>query len=93
MMSKAQLLQGIQWLETHQKTYIFWAPIVGLGLGLTVTYLAWRLNNSSKRKVVLDESCLVCYNNPRDLVILPCKHIIICAQCLIDMDRCPLCRV
>ena len=91
-LSKAELIHKLQWIESYGNRYTFWAPIIGLTVGAGLAYMFWRINKTAKRKVVLDKSCLVCYNNPCNLVILPCKHLIICAECFQQMDRCPLCR-
>ena len=42
-----------------------------------------------------DESCVVCLNNPREVVTLDCGHISLCSDCaqlLPQPHRCPVCR-
>ncbi|OII72237.1 uncharacterized protein cubi_01570 [Cryptosporidium ubiquitum] len=42
-----------------------------------------------------DESdCLICMSNPKDVILLPCRHCISCESCLrsLRQDKCPLCR-
>lgn len=38
--------------------------------------------------------CLICMSNPKDVVLLPCRHCISCESCLrsLRQDKCPLCR-
>ncbi|OII71343.1 zinc C3HC4 type domain-containing protein [Cryptosporidium andersoni] len=38
--------------------------------------------------------CLICMVNPKDTVLLPCRHCSTCESCLraLRQDRCPLCR-
>ncbi|KAH7650529.1 hypothetical protein FG379_003601 [Cryptosporidium bovis] len=38
--------------------------------------------------------CLICMSNPKNSVLLPCKHCILCESCLrsLRQDKCPLCR-
>jgi Zinc finger, C3HC4 type (RING finger) len=40
--------------------------------------------------------CTVCLNNPRDVILLPCGHLILCGACALriqDMGNCcPVCR-
>ena len=34
----------------------------------------------------------VCYENPKDCIIEPCKHFAGCRSCCIQLDKCPICR-
>jgi hypothetical protein len=36
--------------------------------------------------------CKICYLNDYDTVFLPCGHIIACAKCASNVDKCPMCR-
>jgi len=40
--------------------------------------------------------CIICCDRGRNVVYLPCKHLVCCARCGMDatkVDRCPVCRV
>lgn len=39
-----------------------------------------------------ERSCVVCLENPRSILFLPCKHLCVCAECKDSLDQCPLCR-
>lgn len=41
-----------------------------------------------------DTDCLICLSEPRDVILLPCRHTCICKACLHQMltARCPVCR-
>ncbi len=39
-----------------------------------------------------DPDCLVCCAQPRNTVLLPCRHSCCCASCLARLDKCPVCR-
>lgn len=42
-----------------------------------------------------DETCVVCLNNPREVVTLDCGHIAMCGDCaslLPEPHKCPVCR-
>lgn len=45
---------------------------------------------------VEDETCVVCLTNDRDTMILPCRHMCLCAECADVLRRqtnkCPICR-
>mmetsp|Transcript_47171 Transcript_47171/g.75760 ORF Transcript_47171/g.75760 Transcript_47171/m.75760 type:complete len:360 (-) Transcript_47171:90-1169(-) len=38
--------------------------------------------------------CLVCLSEPRDTILLPCRHMCTCRECLLKMvtAKCPICR-
>jgi E3 ubiquitin-protein ligase MUL1 len=38
------------------------------------------------------ETCVVCLDRPRDVVILDCGHICVCKLCAEQVTECPVCR-
>lgn len=53
-------------------------------------------NNSQNEDIDEDIDCVVCLSNPRNTILIPCRHMCICSECtdgLINIDgKCPLCR-
>lgn len=42
-----------------------------------------------------DNSCVVCLSNPREIVLLNCGHLCVCAECVTALPhplKCPVCR-
>lgn len=41
-----------------------------------------------------DADCKICYDRPRSVLLLPCRHCAVCSSCLRSLrdERCPLCR-
>ena len=41
-----------------------------------------------------EEKCVACLEEPRDTILMPCRHLCICASCfdMLTLDRCPVCR-
>lgn len=40
-----------------------------------------------------DKNCVICLDNPKDICILPCKHLCMCTECSEKIkDLCPMCR-
>jgi len=37
--------------------------------------------------------CIVCMDNARDTLLLPCSHLHFCGECAARLERCPLCKV
>ena len=68
---------------------LFWIPLAAFAAGAGTAWLYWRKRN--KRKL-MDEVCLVCYNNLRDTLLLPCNHLILCRECATTLRNCPICR-
>lgn len=41
-----------------------------------------------------ETECMICYDQPRSVLFLPCRHFCVCSSCfrLLRDERCPLCR-
>ncbi|CAE7489064.1 LUL1, partial [Symbiodinium sp. CCMP2456] len=41
-----------------------------------------------------ETECMVCYDRPRSVVVLPCRHCFVCPACLRSLreEKCPMCR-
>jgi hypothetical protein len=37
-------------------------------------------------------SCVVCLEAPRDILLLPCRHVCCCKACADRLEKCPMCR-
>ncbi len=37
-------------------------------------------------------SCIVCQCDKVTVVLLPCRHTCVCGDCLVKLDKCPMCR-
>uniref|UniRef100_A0A914XT21 RING-type E3 ubiquitin transferase n=1 Tax=Panagrolaimus superbus TaxID=310955 RepID=A0A914XT21_9BILA len=67
-----------------------------------VTYLlqeVYGIENKESSTRTIDENsaeCIICMANPRDTVILPCRHLCICNGCAetlrFKLQNCPICR-
>ena len=36
--------------------------------------------------------CLICLTDPKEVLLLPCKHFCVCSDCFVHLDKCPVCR-
>jgi len=36
--------------------------------------------------------CVVCLSEPKDTILLPCRHLCVCGTCFHQLDKCPVCR-
>jgi len=36
--------------------------------------------------------CVICLTDPKDITLLPCRHVCVCQECSKHIDRCPVCR-
>ena len=41
------------------------------------------------RLLVAAEKCVICKDKPRNKVILPCAHFVVCDLCVTAIARCP----
>lgn len=43
-----------------------------------------------------DDTCVVCLTNPKDMTVLPCRHMCLCRDCAEQLrtqtNKCPICR-
>ena len=43
--------------------------------------------------------CIICYDNVRNTITYPCKHVVLCLTCYKEMSKqiigkkCPICKV
>lgn len=54
-----------------------------------------KMNSSLKlpERISIDGvSCSICFTNPIDILLLPCKHVKTCFDCVMQMSYCPICR-
>ena len=54
-----------------------------------------RAGNGEDETGDIENSCVVCLTNPREIVVLNCGHLCICAECMVDLPqprKCPICR-
>ena len=54
------------------------------------------LEKIEKAKQNLEEEklCVICRENPKVVLIMPCRHLCVCKDCghRVELERCPLCR-
>jgi len=51
-----------------------------------------RTRPSQRPQSGIDMTCIVCMNNTREIIFLPCKHVICCNICATQINKCPQCR-
>jgi hypothetical protein len=58
---------------------------------------AAEVGGSSKDEDVDGRECVICLTNERDTMVLPCRHLCMCAECATALKtqsiKCPVCRV
>jgi len=43
-------------------------------------------------EVEYDDSCMSCGKAKRNVVIVPCRHNLVCEGCAFGLEECPMCR-
>eukprot|EP01084_Bolivina_argentea_P164575 286124_1 len=39
-----------------------------------------------------EDLCIVCLDNNRSHISIPCGHLVLCAQCVSSLKKCPMCQ-
>ena len=49
---------------------------------------------TAKQNLEEEKLCVICRENPKVVLIMPCRHLCVCEECghRVELDRCPLCR-
>jgi len=50
------------------------------------------MNPVKKESVGLDDDCVICLSEEKQVFLLPCRHLCVCKGCLVHIDKCPVCR-
>mmetsp|Transcript_27537 Transcript_27537/g.36102 ORF Transcript_27537/g.36102 Transcript_27537/m.36102 type:complete len:518 (+) Transcript_27537:197-1750(+) len=51
-----------------------------------------RQSASQQASASLTSDCVICMENPKALLLQPCKHFCLCFACSLKIERCPLCQ-
>jgi hypothetical protein len=48
----------------------------------------------AKQNLEEEKLCVVCRENPKEVLMMPCRHLCVCKDCghRVELTRCPLCR-
>ncbi|ODM99169.1 Mitochondrial ubiquitin ligase activator of NFKB 1 [Orchesella cincta] len=106
-LSIEDLVRKLEARKNFQRILIGTTIFVGLVL-LSRRLLRWRQNYKMRklRQTILNErrnlnldnlctcqTCLVCLVNPREVILLNCGHVCVCADCALKVNGCcPICR-
>lgn len=61
-------------------------------IGTTYTYTCTRNGSALVEEKSLQNSCVICYENDKDCVYVPCNHNAACIRCSKSLKECPICR-
>jgi hypothetical protein len=65
-------------------------------IGTTSTFLAKKNCTQYSRKeaeIGKGLDCIICCENERDALYLPCKHNTACLKCSKNLKDCPICKI
>jgi len=49
-------------------------------------------SRSHQSKSETELACVVCLEAPRQILLMPCRHVCCCKECSERLERCPMCR-
>lgn len=65
-------------------------------IGLSQSFLVKKivLQNSQTTEIEKNKEndCVICYENEKNAIFLPCKHNSTCMKCATKLKICPICR-
>ena len=38
------------------------------------------------------QDCTICWSDPKEVILLPCRHVNVCQNCMQNLSKCPVCR-
>eukprot|EP01100_Stratorugosa_tubuloviscum_P013087 TRINITY_DN6424_c0_g1_i2.p1 TRINITY_DN6424_c0_g1~~TRINITY_DN6424_c0_g1_i2.p1 ORF type:complete len:260 (+),score=105.20 TRINITY_DN6424_c0_g1_i2:593-1372(+) len=83
------LYTTIQFINTEDTKNPYKPAIIGQYLAFeTETYILQSVFGIEDSEL----ECVVCLSEPKDTILLPCRHFSVCAICLSKLNRCPVCR-
>jgi Zinc finger, C3HC4 type (RING finger) len=70
-------------------------PAAGPSKPLSSVPTATQSQPPSGKDSGLDErlECCICFETKREIVFLPCRHMVCCNKCSTTVQECPMCRV
>lgn len=69
------------------------SPITSIRPSTSQKTKASSINDSDdQRKKEINSACVVCLEEPKEVVFQPCWHQITCSNCAVRLNECPLCR-
>lgn len=104
-LSKSELLRLLRSNIRFLKVCFWISAVIGAGIFGYIVYrlvqrrslygmLTW-VRASSLENDEDKSHCVVCLNNPREVVILDCGHVCLCSECATNLQQprhCPMCR-
>ena len=77
----------IHFLRTVSPTLIRRVNICGDGVFIPRSIYLSNGNENGK-----NNECIICFSNLNDVILLPCRHKLVCRYCVCMIKQCPLCR-
>lgn len=62
-----QINKKIKWVIENEEKYYFWVPITTFVLGGLYVIITNKMKKNTK--IVVNETCIICYANPRSVII------------------------
>jgi len=61
-------------------------------VGTNQTYIC-KIKMALVSSKIHPNACVICYDQDKDCVYMPCKHNAACIKCSKNLKECPICRV
>lgn len=92
--SEYMTLAAEAWYTQRDKTK---SEVAAQSVSVTVSESELELNVEPHSKtecpVNLNEKlCVICLDKQIEIVIIPCRHMVLCSECCVNLKQCPMCR-
>ena len=104
--SLSEIMQDLKEKTFYPRVFMVVFGLVSVSALSVMAWKKWcQYKDQKKREAILremeamrdttntsPETCVVCLDNPRGTVLLPCGHVCVCLLCSDMIDLCPVCR-
>jgi len=85
-------LSLVEWLDSIEPAKLDTNTLEHISINLE-RFLSRVVQVKAVRNAAIANSCVVCLDGARDVLLLDCMHLVVCSNCSVTMKECPVCRL
>ena len=85
-------LSLVEWLDGIEPAKLDTNTLEHISINLE-RFLSRVVQVKAVRNAAIANSCVVCLDGARDVLLLDCMHLVVCSNCSVTMKECPVCRL
>ena len=92
-LEKKMLLAELSKLYQNRETFLKWVPVFFFVVGVGFRFVFERQQRKKKQiRYHMNTPCQICYDQNVEMIFQPCFHAVVCWNCSVGLNRCPICR-